>query len=122
LSFYEGVGVGVLKIEESESEVLKIEESRVGAFVYRPHSPVIGDEAHPLLYNLLRSHSGDSLDADSVCFNKRLSKARKTNEGVFVILYSKWRIFSQAIETTEKKTHNIVKAACVLHNVIIEKE
>jgi hypothetical protein len=25
LSFYEGVGVGVLKIEESESEVLKIE-------------------------------------------------------------------------------------------------
>jgi hypothetical protein len=26
LSFYEGVGVGVLKIEESESEVLKIEE------------------------------------------------------------------------------------------------
>jgi hypothetical protein len=29
LSFYEGVGVGVgvLKIEESESEVLKIEES-----------------------------------------------------------------------------------------------
>jgi hypothetical protein len=27
LSFYEGVGVGVLKIEESEWEVLKIEES-----------------------------------------------------------------------------------------------
>jgi hypothetical protein len=27
LSFYEGVGVGVLKIEDSESEVLKIEES-----------------------------------------------------------------------------------------------
>jgi hypothetical protein len=27
LRFYEGVGVGVLKIEESESEVLKIEES-----------------------------------------------------------------------------------------------
>jgi hypothetical protein len=27
LSFYEGVGVGVLKIEESESGVLKIEES-----------------------------------------------------------------------------------------------
>jgi hypothetical protein len=27
LSFYEGVGVGVLKIEESESKVLKIEGS-----------------------------------------------------------------------------------------------
>jgi hypothetical protein len=27
LSFYEGVGVGVLKFEESEWEVLKIEES-----------------------------------------------------------------------------------------------
>jgi hypothetical protein len=27
LSFYEGIGIGVLKIEESESEVLKIEES-----------------------------------------------------------------------------------------------
>jgi hypothetical protein len=29
LSFYEGVRVGVLKIEESESEVLKIEESEL---------------------------------------------------------------------------------------------
>jgi hypothetical protein len=27
LSFYEGVGVGILKIEELESEVSKIEES-----------------------------------------------------------------------------------------------
>jgi hypothetical protein len=38
---YEGVGVGVLKIDESESEVLKLEESEsgVGAFVYRLHSP-----------------------------------------------------------------------------------
>jgi hypothetical protein len=35
LSPYEGVGVGVLKIEESESEVLKIEESELESEVLK---------------------------------------------------------------------------------------
>jgi hypothetical protein len=60
----------------------------------------IGDEVYPLQDNVLRPYSGENLDLDSVCFNKRLSRARKTIECVFSIPYSKWRIFSKATETT----------------------
>jgi hypothetical protein len=66
------------------------------------------------------NHSGENLDPDY--FNRILSRARKTIKCAFGILYSKWRIFSKAIETTEKTADKIVKAACVLQNVIIDKE
>jgi hypothetical protein len=82
----------------------------------------IGDEAYPLLDNLLKPYSGENLDPDTVYFNRRPSRARKTIECAFGILYSKWCIFSKAIETTEKTADKIVKAACVLQNVIIDKE
>jgi hypothetical protein len=62
----------------------------------------IGDEAYPLLDNVFKPYRGENLDLDSICFNKRLSTARKTIECAFGILYSKWRIFSKAIETTER--------------------
>jgi hypothetical protein len=81
----------------------------------------IGDEAYLLLDNVFKPYSGENLVVDSGCFNKRLPRARKKIECVFGILYSKRRIFSKAIETTEKTADKIVKAACVLHNVIIEK-
>jgi hypothetical protein len=54
-------------------------------------------------------------------FNERLSRARKTVECAFGILYSKWRIISKAIETEVELADNIVKCICVLHNTIIEK-
>ncbi|KAJ4440840.1 hypothetical protein ANN_10687 [Periplaneta americana] len=82
----------------------------------------MGDEAYPLLENLLKPYSGENLEKDSECFNKRLSRARKTVECAFGILYSKWRIFSKAIETTERTADNIVKACCVLQNMVIDKE
>jgi hypothetical protein len=62
---------------------------------------IIGDEAYPLLDNLLKPYSGENLDSDTVCFNRILSRARKTTECAFGTLYSKRRIFSKAIETTE---------------------
>jgi hypothetical protein len=82
----------------------------------------IGDEAYPLLDNVLKPYSGENFDLDSVCFKKQLSRARKTIGCVFSILYSKWRIFSEAIEITERTADKTVKVACVLHNVIFEKE
>lgn len=54
--------------------------------------------------------------------NKRLSRARKSVECAFGIIFSKWRILSKAIETNEKTADKIVKAICLLHNIIIDKE
>ena len=52
-------------------------------------------------------------------FNERLSRARKTVECAFGILYCKWRIISKAKETEVELAD---KCICVLHNTRIEKE
>jgi hypothetical protein len=38
------------------------------------------------------------------------------------MLYSKWRILSKDIETNEKIADKIVKAICILHNTIFDRE
>ena len=60
----------------------------------------IGDEAYPLLDNLLKPYSGENLDPDTVYFNRRLSRARKTIECAFGILYSKWPIFPKPLKNS----------------------
>lgn len=83
----------------------------------------IGDEAYPLLRNLLKPYSRHQLtDVDKEYFNARLSRARRTVECAFGNIYSKWRILSKSIETNIDTADDIVKAICVLHNVIIDKE
>jgi hypothetical protein len=44
-----------------------------------PHV-ILGDEAYPLLSNLLKPYGRQSLDADKEYFNARLSRARRTVE------------------------------------------
>jgi hypothetical protein len=56
LSFYEGVGVGVLKIEESESEVLKIEESESDSDLLCTDSTALREEAQPQRHTVLVLH------------------------------------------------------------------
>nr|CAH7734522.1 unnamed protein product [Callosobruchus chinensis] len=62
------------------------------------------------------------LEKNKENFNKRLSRARKTVECAFGILFAKWRIISSVIETGETTADIIIKAICILHNIIIEKE
>lgn len=83
---------------------------------------LIGDEAYPLLPFLLKPFSGKNLNIEQECFNKRLSRARKTIECSFGILYSKWRLLSKCIETDIDVTDNIIKYICILYNTIIDKE
>lgn len=83
---------------------------------------LIGDEAYPLLPFLLKPFNGKNLNIEQECFNKRLSRARKTIECSFGILYSKWRLLSKCIETDIDVTDNIIKCICILHNTIIDKE
>lgn len=82
----------------------------------------IADEAYPLKANLMKPYPGYSLSMAKETFNKRLSRARKTVECSFGILFSKWRILSGAIETKETTADIIIKTICILHNTIIDKE
>jgi len=84
----------------------------------------IGDEAFPLLTNLLRPYPGKQLlnDQKKKIFNYRLSRARRTVENAFGILSSKWRILNKAIETNVEHAITITKAVCVLHNLILKHD
>ncbi|XP_065212933.1 uncharacterized protein LOC135840368 [Planococcus citri] len=81
------------------------------------------DDAYPLKSNMMKPFSGRNLSAEQNIYNRRLSRARRCVECAFGILANKWRLFLKAIETKkENSTENIVKAACVLHNVVIDRE
>lgn len=82
----------------------------------------VADEAYPLKTNIMRPFPSRNLDAKSEYFNKRLSRARKCIECTFGILNAKWRIFGKAIETSEEHACLIIKAACLLHNVLRDLE
>lgn len=81
----------------------------------------IGDEAFPLLVNILRPYPGKQLvnNNKKKVFNYRLSRARRTVENTFGILSSKWRILNKAIETNIENAILITKAVCILHNVVL---
>lgn len=81
------------------------------------------DDAYPLKSNMMKPFSGGNLSREQDIYNARLSRARRCVECAFGILVNKWRILLKAIETrTENKPETIVKAACVLHNFVINKE
>lgn len=91
--------------------------SSVAPFVF------IGDEAFPLKEHLLRPFPRKQLDdEDKSYYNYRLSRARMTIECAFGIAASKFRILQKSIETKVENADHIVKAICVLHNVIIDLE
>lgn len=83
---------------------------------------MIGDEAYPLMKNLLKPYSKNNLNPETENFNKRLSRARRTVECAFGILRAKWQILDKPILTDVQLADKIVKAICILHNIIIDTE
>jgi hypothetical protein len=83
---------------------------------------IIGDEAYPLKEYLMRPYPRRVLTPQREHFNKRLSRARKCIECAFGILYAKWRILSKDIETFPERACVIIKCACLLHNLIRERD
>lgn len=83
---------------------------------------ILADEAYPLLPHLMTPYKRKTLNSRKRNFNNRLSRARKSVECAFGILYAKWRILSKELETNVDLTETIVKCICILHNTIIERE
>ena len=85
---------------------------------------LLGDAAFPLKEYLMRpfpersTTKGDHKDN----FNYRLSRARMVVECSFGSITSKFRILHKCIETDVENAIHIVKAVCLMHNVIRDLE
>lgn len=110
---YRGIISGKLQIPEPANLP---QTDMVAPFVF------VADEAYPLMHCLLKPYGGTSLSPEKECFNKRLSRCRKTVECAFGILVSKWRVLRTPIETSVEFVDRMIKCLCVLHNVIIDKD
>lgn len=83
----------------------------------------LGDDAYPLLTFLIKPYNGKNLSFEEECYNDRHSRARKTVECAFGLIYAKWRLLSKAIETKNlDTTDNIIKCICLLNNIILQRE
>lgn len=101
-----------------EGHQLQLTQAQSGEI---PHV-FVGDEAFPLKPQLLHPYPGHNLCEVKAGYNFRLSRARRVVENAFGILVSKWCILRQPIIAKPAKVDAIVKAVCVLHNFMRQKE
>lgn len=79
---------------------------------------IIGDEAFPLQTSLMRPFPGRGCPEEQKIFNYRLSRARRIVENAFGILACRWRVYHTKIAVRPAWVDAIVKATCVLHNML----
>lgn len=82
----------------------------------------VGDEAFSLSNNVMRPYSGKHLSVEQRIFNYRLSRARRYVECAFGIMANKWRILHRAINVKYEFATDIIKACCVLHNFVLNRD
>lgn len=113
-TFYQRIENGSLKLPK-ETELPN--SNVLAPFVF------IGDEAFPLRNYLMRPFPRkQAQDNARAYYNYRLSRVRMTVECAFGIISSKFRILLKSIETKVENADHIVKAICILHNIIIDLE
>lgn len=82
----------------------------------------VADEGLPLTNNVLRPYPGKHLTVQQRVFNYRLSRARRYVECTFGILANKWRVFHRPLNVQYNFATDIIKACCVLHNFVINRD
>ena len=78
----------------------------------------VGDEAFPLLQNLMRPYPSGNLTGEKNFFNYRLSRARRIVEYAFGIMASRFCCFHRPLMRTTKYVTVVVRAAVVIHNFL----
>lgn len=84
---------------------------------------ILGDEAFPLLNNLMKPYPRNQSLADrsKAIFNYRLSRARRIVENAFGILTHRFRLFATPIHLGTESVQNATTAACIIHNLLIDE-
>ncbi|XP_050532495.1 uncharacterized protein LOC126900658 [Daktulosphaira vitifoliae] len=83
---------------------------------------IVADEAFGVSQSILRPYARSNLNYKKKVFNYRLSRARRYIESTFGILSNKWRIFHRSMNTSVELSIKIVKACCILHNFVRNRD
>ncbi|XP_063812585.1 uncharacterized protein LOC135050225 isoform X2 [Pseudophryne corroboree] len=82
----------------------------------------VADEAFGLSENILRPYPTRNITPIRKVFNYRLVRARRAIDSAFGILANKWRVFYAPIQLESNFVEGIIKAACVLHNLVLSRD
>ncbi|XP_063865375.1 uncharacterized protein LOC135103260 [Scylla paramamosain] len=109
------------KLENQTLNVPAPQESYSG---FGTHMPFIfvADEAFGLSQHIVRPYAGKFLSQKKRIFNYRLSRAHRLIECSFGILANKWRIFHRPLNVSLSLAEDIIKACCVLHNFVRDRD
>ncbi|XP_008180145.1 uncharacterized protein LOC103311933 [Acyrthosiphon pisum] len=83
---------------------------------------LVGDDAFPLMNNLMKPFSRRNLTKEQAIFNYRLSRARRIVENAFGILSSRFQILLKEINLCPEKATLIVLTCTHLHNYLRMKK
>lgn len=81
----------------------------------------MADEAYPLIINLMRPFAQRQLNNMKIIYNYLQSCARRIVECAFGILTKRFNVFENKMLVHPDKATVITQAACVLHNIIMDK-
>ena len=79
---------------------------------------IVADEAFSLQKHIMRPYPGRNISPEKHIFNYRLSRARRIVENAFGILAARWRVFHSKMAVSVETVNAIVRATCVLHNML----
>ena len=79
---------------------------------------ILGDDAFPLKFWLMKPYSRRGMDFNQRVFNYRLSWGRRVIENTFGILIPHFRIFQRPMQQEPPVVARVVMACLVLHNLL----
>lgn len=81
----------------------------------------LADGAYAISRHIMKPFRGVNLTSDKKLFNRKLSSARSRVERVFGQMAQQFSIFHQPMQQSVEVVIDIIKCACLLHNIILDK-